>query len=183
MPLTTIRLVGDLGDRFVPEFHADISTPKEAIACLSANFPDFQNYILGDEDNLYRITLSDPDADWTVDITPENNLFPCKGKVITIAPVMAGSGSIGKLLTGVLLIGVGILTGGTGLIIAGALSVISNFFGNPDKPDGDEDKSLVFTGPATTVAEGNRVPLICGKKFRVGVQIISSGIKSEYNAR
>lgn len=182
MTLTKIILTGDLATRFVPEFHADISTPKEAIACLSANFPDFQNYILGDEDNLYRMTVSG--EGWAVDITPENNLFPSYGKVITISPVMAGSGGgIGKLLTGILLIGVGILTGGTGLIIAGALAVISNFFGNPDKPEGDEQNSLVFTGPATTVAEGNRIPLICGKKFRVGVQVISSGIKSEYNAR
>ncbi len=178
--LTKIVLVGDL-TRFCEEFHADVATPKEAIACLSANFPDFQNYILGDEDNLYRLTVSGDE--WEVEITPENNLFPCRGKTITIAPVMAGSGGIGKLLTGVLLIGVGILTGGTGLIIAGALSVISNFFGNPDKPDGDEEKSLVFTSPATTVAEGNRIPIIAGKKFRVGVQIISSGIKSEFNAR
>lgn len=180
--LTRIILCGDLAKRFTPEFYADIATPKEAIACLSANFPDFQNYILGDEDNLYRVTVSTGNHD--IEITPENNLFPCRGKTITIAPVMVGSGGgIGKLLTGILLIGVGILTGGTGLIIAGALSVISNFFGNPDKPDGDENKSLVFTSPATTVAEGNRIPLPCGKKFRVGVQIISSGIKSEYNAR
>lgn len=182
--LTKIRLVGDLAERFCEEFEADISTPKEAIACLTANFPDFKNYILGDEDNLYRVTVSDTNNTWALDITPENNLFPCRGKVITIAPVMAGSGGgIGKLLTGVLLIGVGILTGGTGLIIAGALSVISNFFGNPKKPEGDEEKSLVFTSPTTTVAEGNRVPIICGKKFRVGVQVISQGIKSEYNAR
>lgn len=178
---TRIILTGDLAERFTPEFHADISTPKEAIACLIANFTDFQNYILGDEDNRYRVTVSD--TAWSLDITPENNLFPCQGKTITIAPVLSGSGGgIGKLLTGVLLIGVGILTGGTGLIIAGALTVISSFFGNPDKPD-DENGSLVFTGPATTVAEGNRIPLIYGKKFRVGVQVISSGIKSEYNAR
>lgn len=184
MKSTKVILLGELGERFAPELDLFVSSPKEAIIAINANFPGFSDYVSSNPEQLYKLTVSDGEK-WEVEIDHSNNLFPCAGKIITIAPIAAGSGGLGKILMGVALLGIGIATGGTGLIIAGALALgQALFFGNPDSPDPEEDakQSLVFSGQTTTTAEGNRIPIPCGHKYRIGVQIVSFGIKSEYVA-
>jgi predicted phage tail protein len=105
---------------------------------------------------------------------------------VTITPVVGGSGGLGRLFLGVALIGIGILTGGTGLLIAGVAMTLQGILGgSPDapKPEDKDSQSLVFSGAATTTAEGNRIPIVAGHEYIVGVQIVSFAIKSEYLAK
>jgi predicted phage tail protein len=184
---TKVVLWGELGDRVVPEMDMEITTVKEAIQCLQVNYPGFDSTVLDLQSKgyAYSIVLMDGDREYQLDGShPERYPdFQVSGKTLVISPVLAGR-NIGKLFLGVAMIGIGLITGGTGFILAGiAMGLQSIFSGNPESPEkeGDPKESLVVTGQTNTTAEGNRIPIIIGK-FRVGDQILSATYKTEFRA-
>lgn len=180
-----IILWGKLGELVVPEIEAEVSTLKEALLCLDANFPHFFPTILDlqAQGYAYQLILSDENMCLEFDGNkPEVYAdFLIEGKTLTISPVIAGA-SLGKLFMGLALVGIGLITGGTGFILAGiAMGLQSLFSGHPDKPKEGDPESIVVSGQTNTTSEGTRIPIIIGE-YLVGDQILSATYKTEYKA-
>lgn len=176
-----VVLWGDLGDRFVPELELEVSTFREVVEGLFANFPDMKHYLL-ETNQLYSIVCSTPE--WEVQLTEQHADFPIKNATLTITPVLEGSGVVGKLIGGLALVGIGIITGGTGLIMAGiAMGLQALFFGNPKAPGKEEDaQSNIISGGSFNTAEGNTIGIVCGRVIVTSPQVISFTLESEYKS-
>jgi len=188
--MITIHLQGELADYFTTQITVDVSSVAEAIAALRANFKNFANYLFeaANRGVSYQIQVG------YQEIGEEHLKCPITKKVrsIRITPVIAGAGTVGRIIAGVALLGLGLAGVGflgisaTTLALTGGallLSGISSIFGRQESPDVKEDQSkpssLVFGGTSTTVKEGGRVPIIFGVAL-VGMYIISAKITSFY---
>lgn len=184
MPQLTIKLNGVLAERFTPEIKVDVTTVKEAIRALESNFSTFRQFMIHSSGMgiVYRLNLTG----WEMG---EADLYaPCGSGVLTITPVPAASGAVGKIIAGVVLVGVGVFTGGAGFALAGAfisiglslvLSGIVGLFNKPpsDASEDEENKpSFIFNGGANTTSAGGRVPLVFGELI-VGSQTVSAAIR------
>lgn len=177
--LTTIELWGDLRDRFPNEFSGIAHTPREALQMMYCQCPEIRNYLLRSPD-YYQLIIKESN----VAISPEIDIT-VEGKTLVIAPVLEGSGSIGRIIGGLALVGVGVLTGGTSLIVAGAvMAAQSLFFGHGDKPGNEEtERSEILGVGGLNTAEGNPIPVVYGNDVLVsGLQVLSFSIKSEYTS-
>lgn len=177
--LTTIELWGDLRDRFPNEFSGIAHTPREALQMMYCQCPEIRNYFLRSPD-YYQLILKESN----VVISPDTDITVV-GKTLAIMPVLEGSGSIGRIIGGLALVGVGVLTGGTSLIVAGAvMAAQSLFFGHGDKPGNEEtERSEILGVGGLNTAEGNPIPVVYGNDVLVsGLQVLSFSIKSEYTS-
>lgn len=183
-----IKLLGELADRFISEFEAEVSTVAEAIACLRANFPQFSGYLFEANQRgiAYKISVGWQDIEEKELVCP----FSKKVRSITISPIpMGAGGNLGKIVLGAALLGLGLagvgflgLSAQTLAITGGALLLggVSALFGRTKSPEDDEregKKSLVFGSPTQTVREGGRVPILYGVHL-TGWYIISARIRS-----
>ena len=188
--MITIHLQGELADYFTTQITVDVSSVAEAIAALRANFKNFANYLFeaANRGVSYQIQVG------YQEIGEEHLKCPITKKVrsIRITPVIAGAGTVGRIIAGVALLGLGLAGVGflgisaTTLALTGGallLSGTSSIFSRQESPDVKEEQSkpssLVFGGTSTTVKEGGRVPIIYGVAL-VGMYIISAKITSFY---
>lgn len=182
--LTTIKLNGILGTKFVPELQGQISTVREAINLLCCNFSDFKHYVLSSE---WRYTVIVKGKNWERYIT-ENSpaiLLPISGCTVEITPVVEGSGKgAGKILTNIAMIGIGIALVTTGaaaplgwsLIFSGATGLLNSIInGNPK----EDAKSTFFQSPGFNTKEGTPIPLVFGEVLVKSFQVISVEVSSE----
>jgi predicted phage tail protein len=187
MQPTTIKLTGDLGEKFTPEMTANTANIQQVMSCLYANFPDFKHYILS-QDYLYEIFISK--ANWTQQLTEENIKdiiqMPLQGSTVVISPAIAGSGDKSRgLITAAALIGVSMIPGvGTTLapilLQAGiAIGLQTILYGYPEKPK-KEESTVFFQSSGVVTAEGTPVPLVFGETLVKSLQVISLDITSEY---
>jgi predicted phage tail protein len=76
----------------------------------------------------------------------------------------------------VALAGAGLVLGGVSQLLTKAPQVRG--YSNRE-PAGVERPSYLFNGPVNTVAQGATIPVICGRRVRVGSVVISAGIFTE----
>lgn len=181
--MIVIKLFGELAERFTPEFKAHVHTTREAVECMCINFAGFREYLLdaGDTGVVFKAIVGDS---WELG-TPDEVFQPIpQNATISITPVIAGSGRIGKIIAGVALLGLGIA--GVGLVgltafqvgMLGGLLLVQGLFGgqvNAPDPNEEDEKSFIFSGPTNTIAQGNRMSIVLGS-ILVGSQIISASI-------
>lgn len=110
-------------------------------------------------------------------------------EVLHVYPSIEGSGRVGQIIAGVILIVVGIVYGyytgdwqnAGNMIMAGAGLILSAVFA-PKAPSEqvkpEERASYIFNNPANVTAQGGPVPLTYGR-FRCGTTVVSSGISAE----
>lgn len=187
--LTTIKLKGVLGRTFQKEFELQVDSVATAIRAISANFPLFRQHILAKK-NYYKIIV-----DKSVVSASELTLTKKSGiKSITIIPVVEGSGKLGKVIIGAVLLFVAYQTGfgfndvtgqlttaggflssaGTSLLIGGIMELL---FKPPvaEYSEAGNVESYNFNGPVNTTAQGKPVPVGYGQVL-VGSAIIGAGI-------
>lgn len=194
-----IRLYGALGKEFGTTHHFAVDTVNEAIEALRANFPKFFDAI---RHGFYRVVVGK---------TSRNGMeldeamlpgFKLGQQDLHIVPVTQGRkrGGIGKIIAGIALIGLSIVTGGmagsiwtagimgssttaaglmgsmgAGLLISGVASFIA-----PQQEAADDKKSFTMTGPTTTTREGGIVPIVYGRVWTGGTMINGAlSIRSE----
>jgi predicted phage tail protein len=183
--LTKIILKGNLGEKFGEEFNASVENPKEVIDFLSSQFPNFKNFVLSQRESQYKITCVG--ENWEKELlpqTPNFQLFPISGKTIIIEEVFEGSGDgFMRFFSPILLIGVGIITGNTALIVGGIVQGLQSIlFGYPPKPT-EEKRSVNFQGGSPRTQEGTPIPIAIGSQVRIkDVMILSYDIESEYTS-
>lgn len=191
--LRKIRLYGRLA-KFVGKrvLEADVASAAEAVRFLLANFPQLERHMAGQH---YRVSVG------SYDLAESELHDPAGQQVIKIVPVVAGAGAVGRIIAGVALIGLSILTAGATIGLLGlaaplAISPILVGIGAslvlggvaqlltpvPKMPQGaasntDQDprKSYSFSGIQQTSRQGVPVPVVYGETL-VGSVVISAGI-------
>lgn len=108
----TVRLLGDLGERYGAEHqYHNLRSPAEAIKLLCVNYPALQKELTHAHEHgiSYKVIQADLELDYD-DLT-----LPLGKNDLILTPVIAGSGgSTGKILAGVGLVAVAVLTAGAG---------------------------------------------------------------------
>ena len=178
--LTTIKLNGILGTKFVPELQGQISTVREVINLLCCNFSDFKHYVLS-SNWCYTVVVKGKNWERYIVENSPTILLPVNGCTVEITPVIEGSG---KTLTNIAMIGIGIALVSTGvaaplgwsLIYSGATGLLNSIInGNPK----EDAKSTFFQAPGFNTKEGTPIPLIFGEVLVKSFQVISVEVSSE----
>jgi predicted phage tail protein len=194
--LRKIKLYGKLA-KFVGHrvLEADVATAAEAVRFLVANWPELEQHMA---DQHYRVSIG------KYDLALEELHDPAGQSPISIVPVVAGAGAVGRIILGVALVAFAflipgaafgaVLAGkiasgvGNALLIAGKISALvgsSLILGGiaelltptptTNKDEGDPRKSFSFSGVQNTSRAGLPVPVVYGETL-VGSVVISAGI-------
>jgi predicted phage tail protein len=183
------KLAQELGQRV---FQAEVESVAEAVRFLVSNFPHLERHMA---DQHYRVRTGKH-------ILTEDELHYPVGstEVISITPVIAGRGAVGRIIVGALLIvasffipgvalfGVAlapILFGiGASLVLGGVAQLISPTPNANLNPGGEKDpkmNSYSFSGIQNTSRSGLPIPIIYGEVI-VGSITISAGTTIEETA-
>lgn len=173
-PLVKVHLYGALAEQFGTPHEFAISTPREAVRALDANFPGFYRELIKVE--RYVIIADDDlrDGDAAAFLTFKHDLH--------LIPKIEGQASLGALAIGSLF---GIAATSTVATVLGGLLVTGIVIGlsmllRPSQPeqkteDNKKDQSYAFSGPENVTEQGAAVPLIYGRVF-TGSVVISAGL-------
>ncbi|CAI0718892.1 tail assembly protein [Serratia quinivorans] len=191
-----IRLYGVLGEQFGRVHRFAVDSPQEAIKALCVNFPKLQKFLLESKERGLTFAV----FEGTRNLAKDDLSFPSNGADIRIAPVVIGSKKAGVFQTilGAVLVVVGVVVGvlagwtgvggfaasglissGVGMMLGGVMQMLSPMQGGlASRQDPDNKPSYAFGGPVNTIAQGNPVPILYGRR-RIGGAIISAGIYAE----
>ena len=184
--LRKIKLYGKLA-KFIGHrvLEADVATAAEAIRFLLANWPELEQHM---SDQHYRVSVG------TYDLDLEELHHPAGAAPISIVPVVAGAGAVGRIALGVLLIAAAvfipgaqawlgptafslIIGVGSSLILGGVAQLLTPTPKTNQGIDGQDDprKTYSFSGIQNTSRQGVPVPIVYGETL-VGSVVISAGI-------
>ena len=187
--LRTIKVYGPMATFLKRRvFKADVANPAEAVRFLIANFPALERHMA---DQYYKVQVSDRALE--LGSAPDELHLPIgQQETISIIPVMAGAGAVGRIIAGVALIALalfvplvafgvalnGVVLGiGASLVIGGIaelLTPIPKIGGAEDDPR----KSYSFSGVQNVSRQGVPVPIVYGEMI-VGSIVISAGISTD----
>jgi predicted phage tail protein len=187
--MKTVRLHGELEEKFGSFFELEVSTAGEAIRALSANFPSFREHLLSsDRRGIGYHVIVDESA---IDVTDLENPT---GPNIQFVPAIMGAGSANtKIILGSALIAAGVivsaasgggLTGvgltlvkvGAALTLSGVVQQLTPVPRAPNPSETPENTpSYTFDGPVNTTAQGQPIAVGYGRLI-VGSAVISAGI-------
>lgn len=191
MALIEVRLLGELGRRFGRSFQFVADTPKQVISALSNQLPGFRDYLVNAHERgiAFRLVDEDPDG-----LSYENLLMPVRRLII--APLISGSGAIGRILLGVALVALsfvsfgagtafaGFVNGafaagsgalfnlGLGLVVTGIASLISP---QPQK-ESKTQPSYLFSNSAETTIQGQPIPVLYGRFLAAAPLVVSASV-------
>jgi predicted phage tail protein len=180
--MLTVIFYGELRARFGRRFVLDVRSPREAIHAICVQVrglaPWFRDH--GAQQFLVRGPHQDYDG---------NDIFyPLSRGVLKIVPLVQGAGSFGKIIAGIGLIAIGVISGGTlapaiiSMGLALAMSGVAQMLAprqqataTPEKAD--NTPNLAFDGAVNTMGQGGPVPLGYGRLI-IGSQVISVGFST-----
>jgi predicted phage tail protein len=198
--MKTIKLHGDLGEKFGAEWTLDAASPGEALRLINANAPTFLAYMResGNQGVSYRLVVGEQD----IDVDEINR--SCNAEVLHLVPVAAGAkkGGIGSILIGAaLIVGSVISMGGvtaafsamsagtagfagtafslgTSLVVGGISQALA---GTPAAPEvaGEQKTSTGFGGVGLSAAQGAGIPVGYGEMMITEPLLISNGLEAE----
>jgi predicted phage tail protein len=190
--LRKIKLYGKLA-KFIGHrvLEADVATAAEAVRFLVANWPEVEQHMA---DQHYRVSVG------TYDLDLDEIHHPAGVAPISIVPVVAGAGAVGRIILGVALIALAFVSFGSSTVFAGiAAKGAAAAFGSKalflvgagllltgvaqlltptprtNVDQGDPRKSFSFSGIQNTSRQGVPVPIVYGETI-VGSVVISAGI-------
>ncbi|MFV9076860.1 tail assembly protein [Serratia fonticola] len=182
-----VRLYGILGSTFGRVHILVVSTPQEAIKALSVTIPGFERFLQTAKERGLTFSI----------FVGKNNIGKDElefsgSEDIRVAPVIIGSKKAGlfqTILGAVLVVagaflswtpvGTPMMMMGASMMIGGVIQMLSPMQGGLARRESPDNKpSYAFGGPVNTIAQGNPVPILYGKR-RIGGAIISAGIFAE----
>lgn len=189
--LSKIKLYGKLA-KFIGHrvLEADITSAAEAVRFLVVNFPGLEQHMA---EQHYRVSVG------SYDLSEDELHHPSGQQQISIVPVIAGAGSVGRILVGAALVAAAFFTGGAtiGLLGLAAPVAVSGVLGTlgatlilggvsqllspvPTLPTGqdtqsDPRKSYSFSGIQQVSRQGVPVPIVYGETI-VGSVVVSAGV-------
>lgn len=177
------RLAQELGQRV---FRADVESVAEAVRFLVANFPHIEGLMAQQH---YRVRAGKHSLG-------EESLHHPVGasEVISITPVIAGRGAVGRIIAGVLLIAASFLIPGVALfgialaplafgigaslVLGGVAQLLTPTPSTLSNEKDPKAESYSFSGIQNTSRSGLPIPIIYGETV-VGSITISAGISVE----
>ncbi|XYQ56829.1 tail assembly protein [Pectobacterium carotovorum] len=189
-PLKTIRLYGVLGATFGRVHHLAVESRQEAIKALSVIIPGFEKFLLTSKSRGLTYAVFDGKRNLSKDELDFN-----VSSEIRIAPVVIGSKQNGLFQTilGATLLAVAIFAPwgtafaysnflgalGGSMMLGGIVQMLTPMQGGISMRESPDNKpSYAFGGPVNSIAQGNPVPILYGRR-RIGGAIISAGIYAE----
>lgn len=185
--LKTIRLYGILAKKFGKEFRLDVESTSEAMRALSVQVPGFEHFMLhAHEQGLCFAVFQDKQ-----NISESELNLSTSAKVIKVVPKVKGAGGDGGILNtilGAVMVVVGavamyfgqpwgasLVGAGIGMMVGGIAQMLMPKIDNTQDQNQDGNKANKgFGGAVTTVAQGNPVPVLYGRR-EVGGFIASAG--------
>lgn len=187
--LKTIRLYGVLGSTFGRVHRLAVDSRQEAIKALSVVIPGFEKYLLTSKARGLTFAVFDGKRN----ISKDELEFTISDE-IRIAPIIIGSKQAGifQVILGAILIvagyftfgttsayGVSMIMGGASMALGGVIQMLTPVQGGISMRESPDNKpSYAFGGPVNSIAQGNPVPILYGRR-RIGGAIISAGIYAE----
>lgn len=187
--MKTIILHGVLGEKFGKEYILNIDTIREATHALSCQLDGFRKYMIDSEREGIKFAVFSDEIVQARNVSEDNIDNKTGAKIIHIVPKImgaGGSGGVWQLISGAVLVGVGLAMGGNPYLIAMGASmalggITSMLMPTPKvegkDPDGNRP-SNGFGGAVTTVAQGNIVPVLYGQRM-IGGFVISGSRMAE----
>lgn len=192
--LREIRLYGRLA-KFLKRrvLKAAVSTPAEAVRFLLANFPQLEAHMA---DQHYKVIVSSHELE--VGERPEQLHDPIGAEEpIKLVPVMAGAGTLGRIIAGVALVAAAVFIPGAAawlgptayslvigvgasLALGGVAQLLTPTptLNTGSDSDNDPRKSYSFSGIQNVSRQGVPVPIVYGETI-VGSIVIAAGIITE----
>lgn len=187
--LKTIKLYGILAKKFGKEFQLDVANTREAVRALSIQIPGFEKFMLhAHERGLAFAVFQDKQ-----NISEKELDMDTTASVIKIVPRIIGAGGdngVLQTIIGAVMIVVGVVLmyvpggqafapsmigGGIGMLIGGVAQMLMPKVDNTQDQNSDGNKAnFGFGGAVTTVAQGNPVPVLRGRR-EIGGFIVSAG--------
>ncbi|HEY9696287.1 MAG TPA: hypothetical protein V6D10_03430 [Trichocoleus sp.] len=190
LSLVKVILKDELGEKFGAEHYFLLHSTKDAIAALSANHPNFKQYILEQHEQgigYQFITPRQPEG------LSEAELDEAVQGELIIAPMISGSGAVGRVVLGTALIAAAIaipfaaIGGGTSLGLLGASLVLSGVsqwltpstpLDNAKKQEQEKQSTSVsLTNPIAS--RDLPVPLLYGERRIKLTKVLSAGVTTE----
>lgn len=186
--LKTIKLYGVLGKKFGKEFHLAVESTREAVKALSVQVPGFEQFMLTAHEQGLTFAVFQDDEN----ISEDQIDFETGAKVIKIVPKVIGAGGnngVLQTILGVVLIVVGVfydwsgttsmygaamVGAGIGMVVGGVAQMLMPKADAQDQNQDGNRANKGFGGAATTIAQGNPVPILYGQR-EVGGFIINAG--------
>lgn len=180
--LRRIKLYGPLA-KFIGRkiLQADVATAAEAVRFLVANWPEVEKHMA---DQHYRVSVG------SYDLSLDEIHDPAGQHEIRIVPVVAGAGTVGRILAGVALIALAFVAGpdigvigaklligvGSSLLLGGVSQLLSPVPKLNTGIDSNQDprKSYSFSGIQQTSRQGLPVP-VCYGLVLTGSVVVSAG--------
>lgn len=183
--LREIRVYGKLAKHIGKRvLRADVQSAAEAVRFLLANWPDLEAHMI---EQFYRVSIGD------YDLTMAEIHDPAGAQVIKITPVVAGAGAGARILAGVALVALSVISVGgapllgtlgaklalgvgASLVLGGVAQLLSPVPIVP-KSESNQDprKNYGFSGIQNTSRASTPVPIVYGEMI-VGSVVISAGI-------
>ena len=195
--LKTIKLYGVLAKKFGKQFKLDVANTREAVRALSVQIPGFEKFMLhAHEHGLTFAVFQDKH-----NISEKELDMGTEATVIKIVPKVVGAGGDGGVLNtilGAVMVVVGVVVGyvagwtgigaqvgvsligaGIGMMVGGVAQMLMPKIDNSQDQNQDGNKAnFGFGGAVTTVAQGNPVPVLRGRR-EIGGFIVSAGQYAE----
>jgi len=185
--LKTIKLYGILAKKFGKQFKLDVANTREAIRALSAQIPGFEKFMLhAHEHGLGFAVYQDKHniSEYEIDMSTD-------AAVIKIVPKVIGAGGdngVLQVVLGVVLVvagyftfgatspyGMALIGAGVGMAIGGITQMLMPSVDTTQDNNQDGNRANKgFGGAVTTVAQGNPVPVLRGRR-EIGGFINSAG--------
>lgn len=189
--MRTIRLYGELGDRFGRSHEMEVASIGEAIRALSANFAGFRNYLSSSNDVAgYEVW----DGSKNLSSDDKEHFIKTNEDDIKIIPVIRGASNTAKLIIGVILIALAYYYGGPAsgakmsegwaivmnvgisLTLSGIIGLMTKTAsGTSIESNQENSQSYIFSGTQNTTKQGNPVFVAYGTHL-LGSQIISASV-------
>jgi predicted phage tail protein len=187
--MATIKLYGELAEKFNNEYKLDVSSPKEAVRALCLMVPNFKKTF--SEGNYFLYTETNE-----LEVVDENNFdFASKGDIHIVPEIMGAKGGLGKIVAGIALIGLTFIPGanvavlgalaatplqggalmaaqglvmaaatnlGFALILGGAAMILAPKV-KSNSEAADKQQSYIFDGSDINIQNGAPVPIVYGE--------------------
>ncbi|QND89853.1 Phage tail protein [Chromobacterium vaccinii] len=178
----TVRLGGELGEKFVKEFAAYVDSVAEAIRMLEANWPGFAQHLReSDPEKVgYRVTVADRDVE-------EGEIVLVSQGDILIMPVIVGASAGVRFVAGAVLLAAAyffppaasfLVPMGMSLMVGAAIEMLTPIPKQPDWQAKDGKPNYWFNGAQQTSAQGLPIPIGTGTMLIAGT-VISAGVSVE----
>lgn len=126
MQMVEVKLLGELGKRFGRKHRFMAHSPRDIFSALSHQLEGFKDYFCNAHEKGIGFKLVDGDPDG---MSYENVLMGCRRLII--APVVSGSGAVGRILIGVALVALAFVSFGAalpafgGFVVAGSQAALA----------------------------------------------------------